>query len=206
MRKKQHTSAGFVNEDRGAYRSAHGPDSLVTGNVRPSSDPRPSVALHSPPWNVLARRQSRTHLLRMPSQVHSCLADALYHLLVQAVNVRICINAVRAIMLFEGDTPIEIVEAFATGYSCNLTRCTESFTHGKKGGPELHLLKQEEGFYLVLLDVYLHDGAIDRHAVAYDGSHVLDNGKCASLASPPAPRLSRTARLSHGAPLGLVQA
>lgn len=140
----------------------------------------------------------------MPSQVHSCLADALYHLLVQAVNVRICINAVRAIMLFEGDTPIEIAEAFATGYGCNLKPCTEEFK--KEGGPELHLLKQEEGFYLVLLDVYLHDGAIDRHAVAYDGSHVLDNGKCASLASPPAPRLSRTARLSHGAPLGLVQA
>ena len=133
-----------------------------------------------------ARRQPYTHPLAC-AQVRSCLADALYHLLVKALNMRICINAVRAIMMPEGDTPIEIAEAFATGYGCTLTLCTESFTHGKKGGPELHLLKQEEGFYLVLLDVYLHDGAIDRHAVAYDGSYVLDNGQCASLASNQPP-------------------
>ena len=128
----------------------------------------------------------------MPSQVHSCLADALYHLLVQAVNVRICINAVRGIMLFEGDTPIEIAEAFVTGYSCTLKPCTEEYK--KEGGPELHLLKQQEGFFLVLLDVHNND-LVDRHAVAYDGSYVLDNGQCASLASsqPPSPPLPRTA-------------
>ena len=124
--------------------------------------------------------------------MRSCLADALYHLLVKALNMRICINAVRAIMMPEGDTPIEIAEAFATGYSCALKPCTEEFK--KEGGPELHLLKQEEGFYLVLLDVH-NNGLIDRHAVAYDGSYVLDNGQCASLASsqPPSPRLPRTA-------------
>ena len=49
VQKKQHTSAGFVNEDRGAYRDAYGPNSLVTGNVRPSSDSTPRVTLHSPP-------------------------------------------------------------------------------------------------------------------------------------------------------------
>ena len=37
--KKQDSRAGFVNEDRNAYRNVHGPDSLVTGNVRLSSDP-----------------------------------------------------------------------------------------------------------------------------------------------------------------------
>ena len=138
-----------------------------------------------------ARRQPYTHPLAC-AQVRSCLADALYHLLVKALNMRICINAVRAIMMPEGDTPIEIAEAFATGYSCALKPCTEELK--KEGGPELHLLKQEEGFYLVLLDVH-NNGLIDRHAVAYDGSYVLDNGQCASLASsqPPSPRLPRTA-------------
>ena len=138
--------------------------------------------------------------------MRSCLADALYHLLVKALNMRICINAVRAIMMPEGDTPIEIAEAFATGYSCNLKPCTEEFK--KEGGPELHLLKQQEGFYLVLLDVH-NNGLIDRHAVAYDGSYVLDNGQCASLASsqPPSPRLPRTAsRAPSRAPLASLTA
>ena len=39
VQKMQDSRAGFVNEDRNAYRNVHGPDSLVTGNVRLSSDP-----------------------------------------------------------------------------------------------------------------------------------------------------------------------
>mmetsp|Transcript_1467 Transcript_1467/g.3544 ORF Transcript_1467/g.3544 Transcript_1467/m.3544 type:complete len:279 (-) Transcript_1467:253-1089(-) len=83
----------------------------------------------------------------------------------------------RASMQSEGDTPIELAEAFASAYNCTLTPCTESFTHGKKGGPELHLLKQTDGLFLVLLNVHMKDGSTDRHAVAYDGMHVLDNGR-----------------------------
>ena len=131
--------------------------------------------------------------LRMLSQEHSCLVDALYHLLVKALDMSICISTMRAIMQSEGDTPIELAEAFASAYNCTLTPCTESFTHGKKGGPELHLLKQTEGLFLVLLNVHMKDGSTDRHAVAYDGMHVLDNGRCLSLHLPRLPHLaSRT--------------
>ena len=203
MQQMQRTGAGFVNVDRGAYRDAHGHDSLVTGNVRGPPQTLPPVALHSPPWRACQPRVSRAPTpLRVPSQVRSCVPDALYHLLIQAANMRICINAVRAIMMPEGDTPIEIAEAFVTGYSCTLKPCTEEYK--KEGGPELHLLKQQEGFFLVLLDVHNND-LVDRHAVAYDGSYVLDNGQCASLASnqPPSPRLPRTA---SRAPLAFLTA
>ena len=80
---------------RTAARMASTLSSLATCGPAQSLAP----ALLCTPWNVLARRQSCTHPLRMPSQVHSCLVDALYHLLVQAVNIRICINAARAIMM-----------------------------------------------------------------------------------------------------------
>ena len=202
----QRTGAGFVNVGRGAYRDAHGHDSLVTGNVRGPPQTLPPALPCTRLRGACRPRVSRAPTpLRVPSQVRSCVPDALYHLLIQAANMRICINAVRAIMMPEGDTPIEIVEAFASGYSCTVTLCTESFTHGKKGGLELQLLKQEQGLYLVLLDILQGNGSIDRHAVAYNGFYVLDNGQCASLASnqPPSPRLPRTA---SRAPLAFLTA
>ena len=132
--------------------------------------------------------------LRVPSQEHSCLVDALYHLLVKALDMSICITAMRAIMQSEGARRGLLQRVQLHPHALH-----RELTHGKKGGPELHLLKQTEGLFLVLLDVHMKDGTTDRHAVAYDGMHVLDNGRCASLhlprlpPSPPAPRLARRA-------------
>ena len=122
------------------------------------------------------------------------MPDALYHLLWQAASKRVRIEDVRVIMPSVGDTLISVAMAFVSAYNCTLKPCTESFK--KEGGPALHLLKQIHGYYLVILHVHQHNASIDLHAVAYNGSVVLDNSQCASLASthrPPAagPPVSR---------------
>ena len=135
--------------------------------------------------------------MRVSSQERSCVADAVYHLLRQASSVRIRIEDVRVIMPSVGDTFISVAMAFVSQYNCTLKPCTESFK--KEGGLALHLLKQIHGYYLVILHVHQLDDSIDLHAVAYNGSVVLDNNQCASLASthcPPAAGSPVSRRLS----------
>ena len=125
------------------------------------------------------------------------MADALCHLLRQAASKRIRIEDVRVIMPSVGDTLIAVAMAFVSAYNCTLKPCTESFK--KEGGLALHLLKQIHGYYLVILHVHQLDDSIDLHAVAYNGSVVLDNNQCASLASthcPPAAGSPVSRRLS----------
>jgi hypothetical protein len=125
-----------------------------------------------------ATREQRSQ--RVAGTTRSCLPDAVWALAPDTLKEHgLTHGALLACMPPDGDTTVAAAGAALQPFGYTLSSASERYN--AKGGPELALLQETDGRFLVQLTITYDndDHEPDLHCVAFDGQTVRDNTKAA---------------------------